>query len=101
MTTTKLYVGNLPFATMAHEVQDLFSQVGAVSAVDLICDKITGRSRGFAFVNMSSPEDARTAIERFNGHELGGRALSVSEARPKEVRQRIFAGGGSERSWQR
>ena len=96
--TSKLYVGNLPFATTAQELQDLFSQAGAVSAVDLIFDKFTGRSRGFAFVNMGSPEDAQRVIEKFHGFDMGGRALTVNEARPREERPaREFAGAGGER----
>lgn len=94
--TSKLYVGNLPFATTAQELQDLFSQHGDVSAVDLIYDKFTGRSRGFAFVNMATPEDARKALEHFNGYDIGGRSLTVNEARPKEPQPRIFASGGKE-----
>ena len=92
--TSKLYVGNLPFATTAQEVRDLFSRAGGVSAVDLIFDKITGRSRGFAFVNMSSVEDAQRVMERFHGYDVGGRSLTVSEARPKEPRTHAFAGEG-------
>lgn len=102
--TSKLYVGNLPFATTAQELQDLFAQAGAVSTVDLIFDKFTGRSRGFAFVNMSTPEDAKNAIEKFHGFSMDGRNLTVNEARPKEERpprgfespgeRRSFGGGG-------
>lgn len=104
--TSKLYVGNLPFATTAQELQDLFAQAGAVSAVDLIFDKFTGRSRGFAFVNMASPEDAQRAIEKFHGFDMSGRNLTVNEARPKEDRparafdggeRRGFGGGGERR----
>ena len=92
--TSKLYVGNLPFTTSAQELQDLFAQSGAVSAVDLIFDKFTGRSRGFAFVNMASPEDAQRVIEKFHGYDMGGRSLTVNEARPREERPaREFAGG--------
>jgi RNA recognition motif-containing protein len=94
--TSKLYVGNLPFATTAQELQDMFSQHGNVSAVDLIYDKFTGRSRGFAFVSMASPEDAKKALDHFNGFDVGGRCLTVNEARPKEPRARVFAGGGKE-----
>ncbi len=94
MTSSKLYIGNLPFATTAQELQDLFSQAGGVASVDLIFDKFTGRSRGFAFVEMSSPEDAQKAIERFHGYDMGGRNLTVNEARPKEERPRGNFGGG-------
>jgi cold-inducible RNA-binding protein len=98
--TSKLYVGNLPFATTAHELQDLFTDAGAVSAVDLIFDKFTGRSRGFAFVNMASPEDAQRVIEKFHGFDMGGRALTVNEARPREERPaRSFEGSGERRDF--
>lgn len=93
--TSKLYVGNLPFATTAQEVQDIFAQAGGVASVDLIFDKFTGRSRGFAFVNMATPDDAQRAIEKFHGFEMEGRNLTVNEARPKEERPaRSFEGGG-------
>jgi RNA recognition motif-containing protein len=96
--TSKLYVGNLPFTTTAQELQDLFTDAGAVSAVDLIFDKFTGRSRGFAFVNMASPEDAQRVIQKFHGFDMGGRALTVNEARAREERPaRSFDGGGGER----
>ncbi|MDR0353694.1 MAG: RNA-binding protein [Opitutaceae bacterium] len=98
MTSSKLYIGNLPFATTAQELQNLFSQAGGVAAVDLIFDKFTGRSRGFAFVEMSGAEDAQKAIERFHGYDLGGRNITVNEARPKEERPRgHFNGGGEDR----
>jgi cold-inducible RNA-binding protein len=92
--STKLYVGNLPFATTAQDLQDLFAQAGTVASVDLIFDKFTGRSRGFAFVTMASPEDAQTAIQKLHGHPIDGRNLTVNEARPKEERApRQFDGG--------
>lgn len=93
--TSKLYVGNLPFSTTAQELQDLFAGSGSVSSVDLIFDKFTGRSRGFAFVNMATPEDAQKVLEKFNGYDMGGRALTVNEAKPREDRPgREFGGGG-------
>ncbi|MDR2676081.1 MAG: RNA-binding protein [Opitutaceae bacterium] len=97
MTSSKLYIGNLPFSTTAQELQDLFSQAGAVAAVDLVFDKFTGRSRGFAFVEMGSVEDAQKAVERFQGHSLGGRRITINEARPKEERPRGNFGGGGDR----
>lgn len=87
----KLYVGNLSFNTTEIAIQDLFSQCGSVSEVMLMQDKFTGRSRGFAFVTMSSDEEAQAAINQFHGKELDGRALTVNEARPREDRP---AGGG-------
>lgn len=98
--TSKLYVGNLPFATTAQEIQDLFAPTGAVSAVDLIFDKFTGRSRGFAFVNMASPEDAQRVIEQFHGYDMGGRNLTINEARAREERPaRSFSGGDERREF--
>jgi RNA recognition motif-containing protein len=79
---TKLYVGNLPFTTTALDLQGLFSQAGGVASIDLVTDKFTGRSRGFAFVTMATPEDAKNAVAQLHGHDLGGRNLTVSEARP-------------------
>src|SRR5262245_64256531 len=96
----KLFVGNLPFNTTSADLEALFGQVGAVASVNIITDKFTGRSRGFGFVEMSNNEEAQTAIERFNGHELQGRALTVNEAKPQEPRSgggRSFGGGGGGR----
>jgi cold-inducible RNA-binding protein len=94
---TKLFVGNLSFHTTTGELEDLFSQVGTVASVNVITDKFTGKSRGFGFVEMGSDQEAQTAIERFHGHELQGRALTVNEAKPQESRGgggRSFSGGG-------
>jgi len=93
---TKLFVGNLPFNATTADLEALFGQVGTVSSVNIITDKFTGRSRGFGFVEMGSSQDAQTAIERFNGHELHGRALTVNEAKPQEPRSggRSFGSGG-------
>jgi len=96
---SKLYVGNLPFSTTAQELKELFAEVGAVSAVDLILDKFTGRSRGFAFVEMAETDDAEKAIERFHGFEIDGRPLTVNEARPREERPMgAFTSAPSKRS---
>jgi cold-inducible RNA-binding protein len=84
--STKLYVGNLSFQTTSQELQDLFSQAGTVESVNLVEDRDTGQSRGFAFVEMSTNAEASAAINQFNGKELGGRALKVNEARPRENR---------------
>jgi len=94
---SKLYIGNLPFATTAQDLEALFGQVGTVGVVEIIFDKFTGRSRGFGFITMSSPEEAQAAVEKFNGHEIEGRALSVNIARPREERAPRsggFGGGG-------
>lgn len=90
----KLYVGNLSFNTTEIAIQDLFSQCGSVSEVMLMQDKFTGRSRGFAFVTMSSDAEAQAAVATFHGKELDGRALTVNEARPREDRPPGGGGGG-------
>jgi len=87
---TKLYVGNLSFRTTGDELRDMFAQAGEVESATIIEDRETGRSRGFGFVEMATPEGAAAAIEQFNGKDLGGRALTVNEARPKTDR----GGGG-------
>ena len=93
---TKLYVGNLSFNTTENELQELFSQAGTVQEVSLMQDKFTGKSRGFAFVTMSSEEDAQNAISKLNGQTVEGRALTVNEARPREPRP---PGGGGGRGY--
>src|SRR5215813_13945687 len=79
----KLYVGNLPYEIGETELQDLFAQAGAVDSVNVMRDQATGRARGFAFVEMASEEDAQNAIDALNNSSLGGRTLTVNEARPK------------------
>ena len=94
---TKLFVGNLSFNATTADLETLFGQAGAVSSVNIISDKFSGQSRGFGFVEMGSTQDAQTAIERFNGYEWQGRALTVNEAKPQEPRSgggRSFGGGG-------
>lgn len=91
MSNSKLYVGNMSFQTSEDELRAHFEQFGSVTDVYVAMDKFTGRPRGFAFVTMGTPEEAKTAIEKTHGVELGGRALQVNEARPKEERP---AGGG-------
>lgn len=94
----KLYVGNLSFQTTSQDLQDFFAQAGTVESASVISDRDTGQSKGFAFVEMSSDEEAAAAIEQFNGKELDGRMLKVNEARPRESRPggggRGFGGGG-------
>src|SRR3954451_15193180 len=82
----KLYVGNLAFQTSGEDLQQLFAQAGTVESASVIEDRETGRSRGFGFVEMSSKEEGNAAIQQFNGHEVGGRALNVNEAKPREDR---------------
>jgi RNA recognition motif-containing protein len=89
----KLYVGNLPFKVEENELQELFSRCGNVASVTLVRDQATGRARGFGFVEMSSDEEAQNAIDTFNGSDLGGRSLTVNEARPKTPRSGGFGGG--------
>ena len=90
----KLYVGNLPFSITETSVSDMFSQAGTVESVKLITDRDTGRSKGFGFVEMSTDEEAQGAIDKFNGQDLEGRPLTVSEARPMQPRSGGFGGGG-------
>jgi cold-inducible RNA-binding protein len=90
----KLYVGNLPFSAGEAELQELFTTAGAVDSVKVMRDMATGRARGFAFVEMSSDEDAQKAIEKFHNYSFGGRNLTVNEARPRPERSGGFGGGG-------
>ena len=91
---SKLYVGNLAYSTTEEELSTLFSQAGTVQSVALIKDRETGRSKGFAFVEMASPADAEKAISMFHGKVIGGRPLTVNIARPREERGG-FGGGGN------
>src|SRR5215212_10232359 len=88
----RLYVGNLPYTAGETELQELFSRAGNVESVRVMRDAATGRARGFAFVEMSSDEEAQKAATEFNQFEMGGRALTVNEARPKP--EGGFGGGG-------
>jgi cold-inducible RNA-binding protein len=90
----KLYVGNLSFQTSSEDLQQLFSQAGTVESATVVEDRDTGRSRGFGFVEMASKEEGEKAIEQFNGTDLGGRNLTVNEARPREDRGGRGGGGG-------
>lgn len=82
----RLYVGSLPYSTTDQELKDAFSQAGNVESATIIMDKMTGRSKGFGFVEMTTDEEAQKAIEMWNGKEMGGRTLVVNEARPMEAR---------------
>jgi len=86
----KLYVGNLAFATSSQDLQELFAQAGTVESASVVEDRETGRSRGFGFVEMATKEEGEAAISQFDGKEIGGRALKVNEAKPREPR----SGGG-------
>ena len=91
----RLYVGNLSYHTTEGKLSDLFKQAGNVVSCDLIIDRNTNRSKGFAFVEMGSDQDASEAISQLNGKELGGRALNVNEARPRPERPRGLAEAGA------
>ena len=95
----KLYVGGLPYATTDVELKEAFSQAGAVSSAIIIMDKMSGRSKGFGFVEFASDDDAMKAIDLWNGKDFGGRSLTVNEARPMEERPRRDSRGGGGGDW--
>ena len=88
----KLYVGGLPYSTTDDRLREVFSAAGAVESASVIVDRMSGRSKGFGFVEMTSDEEAQTAIDMFNGKDMDGRTITVNEARPREERPR-GAGG--------
>jgi len=90
----KLYVGGLPYSTTDDELRDHFAQAGAVASATIIMDKMSGRSKGFGFVEMDNDGDADKAISMFNGQDFGGRKLTVNEARPMEARPPRSGGFG-------
>jgi len=94
MNESRLFVGNLSYQTMENDLQEYFSQAGVVTSVNLMLDKFTGKSRGFAFIEFSTSEEANKAVEMFHGKELQGRALTVNIARPREERAPRASGGG-------
>ena len=96
-----IYVGNLPYNTNENEIRESFEAYGAVSAVSIIKDKFTGRSKGFGFVEMADASQANAAIEAFNGKEFKGRSLKVNEARPREESAPRSGGGGNRGSYSR
>jgi RNA recognition motif-containing protein len=93
----KLYVGNLPYQMGETELQELFARAGSVESVTIMRDQATGRARGFAFVEMGSDEEAQAAIRELNASEVGGRSLTVNEARPKAAHAGGGFGGGHSR----
>jgi RNA recognition motif-containing protein len=101
--SNKLFVGNLSFDTTENDLQDAFAAHGTVLETNLMMDRMTGRPRGFGFVTMSTSEEAQKALEAMNGRDMGGRALTVNVARPREARPagagggREFGGGGRSR----
>ncbi len=94
MNESRLFVGNLSYQTMENDLQEYFSQAGVVTSVNLMLDKFTGKSRGFAFIEFSTSEEANKAVEMFHGKELQGRSLTVNIARPREERAPRSGGGG-------
>ena len=96
MNQNRLFVGNLSYQTMENDLQDYFSQSGTVTSVNLMLDKVTGKSRGFAFVEFASAEEANKAVEQFHNQEFQGRTLTVNVARPREERPRWSSGGREE-----
>ncbi|HEV2453764.1 MAG TPA: RNA-binding protein [Verrucomicrobiae bacterium] len=97
MNPTRLFVGNLSYQTGENDLQDYFAQAGAVTSVNLMLDKMTGKSRGFAFVEYASAEEAQKAIDQFHNKEFQGRPITVNVARPREERPARFGGGGGNR----
>lgn len=100
---TKLYIGNLPYSTTSDSLKSLFSEVGNVTSAQVMSDKFSGRSRGFGFVEMSTPEEAQSAIDKFNGYEVDGRKIVVNEAKPMTERserpRRTFGGDRDSRRY--
>ena len=94
MNSNKLYVGGLPYEVTEDRLEEIFSPHGTVESARVITDRMTGRSRGFGFVEMSSQEEAQQAIDKLNGTDLEGRSLTVNEAKPKEQRSGGGGGGG-------
>ncbi len=95
----KIYVGNLSYTVDSNQLTDLFAQVGTVDSANVIMDRDTGRSKGFAFVEMSTDGEAQAAVTKFNGLELGGRAMNVSEAKPQAPRSEGSRGGFNSRRY--
>ena len=97
--SNKLFVGNLSFDTTENDLQDAFGAFGTVTEANLMMDRMTNRPRGFGFVTMSTAEEAQKAIAGLNGHDLGGRAVTVNVARPREERPAGGGGGGRRREF--
>lgn len=95
----KLFVGGLPFATTDDELKDMFAAHGAVASAVVVKDRDTGRSKGFGFVEFEKDEEGKAAEKALNGSDMGGRSITVNEARPKEDRPRRDFGGEDRRSW--
>lgn len=95
----KLFVGGLPFSTTDDELADVFKQFGTVASAKVITDRETGRSKGFGFVEFENDDEGKAAEAGMNGKEIGGRTVTVNEARPREERPRRDFGGDNQRSW--
>ncbi len=91
---TKLYVGGLPYSTQEDALKEFFAKAGTVTSAVIIMDRMSGRSKGFGFVEMSTDEEAQNAVSMFNGQEFEGRKLTVNEARPMAPRTGSYNGGG-------
>lgn len=91
----RLFVGGLPYETTNQQLEELFAQAGTVESATVITDRYSGRGKGFGFVEMSSEEEAKKAMDMFNGYNLNGRSIIVNEARPQENRDNRGGGGGS------
>ncbi|MBA2405871.1 MAG: RNA-binding protein [Bdellovibrionales bacterium] len=98
---SKIYVGNLPFSATNDSLNEMFAKFGKVESAKIVMDRDTNRSKGFGFVEMSSADEAASAIEKLNGQDVGGRSLVVNEARPMEPRNGGFGGGGGGRGGDR
>jgi RNA recognition motif-containing protein len=98
MNQNRLFVGNLSYQTMENDLQDYFAQAGAVTSVNLMMDKVTGKSRGFAFLEFATAEEASKAVEQFHNKEFQGRTLTVNVARPREERPARWSGSREGRS---
>jgi cold-inducible RNA-binding protein len=92
MNQNRLFVGNLSYQTVENDLQDYFSEAGVVTSVNLMIDKVTGKSRGFAFVEFSTPEEAVKAVEAFHNKDFQGRTLTVNVAKPREERAPRWGG---------
>jgi len=97
MNENRLFVGNLSYQTGENDLQDYFSKAGAVTSVSLMLDRVTGKSRGFAFVEFATPAEAQKAIEQFHNKEFQGRAITVNVARPREERPPRWNGNRGDR----
>ncbi len=95
----RLFIGNLPYSVTSAQLEELFSQVGKISSLKLITDKFSGQSKGFAFLEMTTDDEANEAIKKFNGHEVDGRKMVVNEARPQENRDNRDRNYNKSKSW--